>query len=267
MSTKVAVISVSGGMDSTCLMLHMLAKGYQVVTVSLNYGQKHSVELSKLQQNLRYLESEGFFYPTLQSHFLAIPDLGKILSSSLTSPGIKTPEGHYEEENMKATVVPNRNAIFSSILFGSALSEYTKLKSQEENPEVVLCLGVHAGDHAIYPDCRPEFYEELIKVFQMGNWDGDKIQFELPYLLLNKTDILTDALKSCEKLGLDFDTVLKNTNTSYNPDVFGRASGTSGADIERIEAFINIGRTDPCEYVKPWAEIISDAQKVLSEKI
>ena len=152
-----------------------------------------------------------------------------IFHSALTTEELVIPEGHYEEEQMKATVVPNRNAIFSSIIYGYALSIVSK-----ERKKVKIALGVHSGDHAIYPDCRPEFYESLEYSFKIGNWDSEMVDFFLPYIDGDKTSILRDAEDSCERLKLDFNTVFTNTITSYNPDSEGRSSGKTGADIERI---------------------------------
>ena len=180
-----------------------------------------------------------------------------IFNSSLLNDESDVPEGHYEEEQMKSTVVPNRNAIFSSILYGYALSIAVK-----NNANVKIALGVHSGDHAIYPDCRPQFYNALEHAFQIGNWDSEKVSFELPYIDGDKKSILLDALKSCEALEIDFDTIFSNTNTSYNPDSEGRSSGKSGADIERILAFKAIGRVDPVEYIDSWEVVLSNAVEV-----
>ena len=164
-------------------------------------------------------------------------------------------EGHYEEEQMSYSS-PEPCAIFASILYGYALSISTK-----ENIDVSIALGVHSGDHAIYPDCRPEFYDSIGESFALGNWDSERVSFNLPYIDGDKVTILRDALISCQKLGLDFDTVFANTNTSYNPDKQGRASGKSGADVERILAFHEIGRRDPVEYVDTWDVVLSGALK------
>ena len=176
------------------------------------------------------------------------------LHSALTSKDIVVPEGHYESEQMKQTVVPNRNAIFSSILYARALST-----AISENCQVRIALGVHSGDHEIYPDCRPEFYQSLERAFSIGNWDSDRVSFHLPYISFDKKIILQDALKSCTSLGLDFDIVFTNTNTSYNPDTKGRSSGRSGADVERILAFHAIGRVDPLQYVSDWDSVLNYA--------
>ncbi len=248
-----AVMAFSGGMDSTGLLVHLLSKGYTVNCLSYNYGQKHSVELDRAKANIEYLASKGFI---VNHRIVDLTSAMSIFHSALTSEEIDVPEGHYEEEQMKATVVPNRNAIFASILYGYALSIALK-----EDVDVEIALGVHSGDHAIYPDCRPEFYESIGESFALGNWESEKVSFNLPYIDGDKATILRDALISCQKLEIDFDTVFANTNTSYNPDEKGRASGKSGADVERILAFHEIGRKDPVEYVTSWEDVLSGALK------
>ena len=229
-----AVMAFSGGMDSTGLLVHLLSQGYTVSCLSYNYGQKHSVELDRAKANIEYLASKGFI---VSHRIVDLTSAMSIFHSALTSEEIDVPEGHYEEEQMKTTVVPNRNAIFASILYGYALSIALK-----EDIDVEIALGVHSGDHAIYPDCRPEFYESIGESFALGNWDSEKVSFNLPYIDGDKATILRDALISCQKLEIDFDTIFANTNTSYNPDEKGRASGKSGADVERILAFYAIGK-------------------------
>ena len=238
------VMALSGGMDSTSLLLRMLARGSEVTCISYDYGQKHIVELDRATANIDYLRTKGYRV----EHIVA--DLSSAMSlfdSSITDSERSVPEGHYEEEQMMQTVVPNRNAIFSSILYGYALSVSTK-----ENVDVSVTLGVHSGDHAIYPDCRPEFYDALMRAFETGNWGSERITINLPYVDGDKESILRDAMISCDTLRLDFDTVFSNTNTSYSPDEFGRSSGKTGADVERILAFHAIGREDPVEYVDDW---------------
>ena len=248
-----AVMALSGGMDSTALLCRLLADGYEVSCISYDYGQKHVVELERAKANIAYLSANGI---SVKHRIVDLSGVMGIFHSALTNDEIDVPEGHYEEDQMKATVVPNRNAIFSSILYGYALSIATK-----ENTDVTIALGVHSGDHAIYPDCRPEFYDSLGKSFALGNWDSERITFHLPYIDGDKETILIDALESCNKLEIDFDTIFRNTNTSYNPDSQGRSSGTSGADVERILAFHAIGREDPVEYVTSWNEVLQGALK------
>ena len=248
---KRAIMSLSGGMDSTSLLINLLNNGFKVSCISYEYGQKHGIELDRAKKNIEYLGSNGF---DIDHKIVDLSDIMKMFHSALISEGMNIPEGHYEEEQMKATVVPNRNAIFASILYGYALST-----ALEEKCNVSICLGVHSGDHAIYPDCRPEFYQAIEHAFSVGNWDSELVDFYLPYIDGDKETILRDALNSCKSLGLDFDTILANTNTSYNPDEHGRSSGTSGADIERILAFYAIGREDPIEYVTSWDKVLENA--------
>jgi len=248
-----AIMAFSGGMDSTGLLMRLIADGFKVTCVSYNYGQKHIIEIDRAIKNIKYLTSNNI---EIEHKIVNLSSVMSLFHSSLISGGEEIPIGHYEEEQMKSTVVPNRNAIFSSILYGYALSIALR-----EGNDVKIALGVHSGDHAIYPDCRPEFYESLEAAFSLGNWDSENVSLYLPYIEGNKESILRDALISCKKLGLDFDTVFANTNTSYNPDENGRSSGTSGADVERILAFHAIGRKDPVEYVSSWEEVLTGALK------
>jgi 7-cyano-7-deazaguanine synthase len=256
-SMKSVVMALSGGMDSTCLLMHYLARGYNAVCISYNYGQKHSIELERAKATISMCIDNGL---SVSHHIVDLAPAMSLFDSALTSKEQDVPLGHYEEDQMKQTVVPNRNAIFASILYGFALSE---TKRTGEN--VVLALGVHSGDHAIYPDCRPEFYEALQHAFEIGNWDSERVDFDLPYLHGNKTSILQDAIESCTMLGFDFDVVLRNTITSYNPDSEGRSSGKSGSDIERILAFHEINRRDPITYQDTWEKVLEHALLVESK--
>jgi 7-cyano-7-deazaguanine synthase len=250
-------MALSGGMDSTGLLMRLLADGYKVSCLSYNYGQKHSIELERAEANITYLASNGI---EVEHRIADLSSAMGIFHSALTTEGYDVPEGHYEEDQMKQTVVPNRNAIFASILYGYALSIALR-----EECDVVIALGVHSGDHAIYPDCRPEFYDAISRAFEVGNWDSEKVSFHLPYIDGDKETILRDAEDALSKLNLDFDTVFTNTNTSYNPDAQGRSSGRSGADVERILAFHAIGRKDPVPYVESWETVLSNALQVEQE--
>ena len=253
---KTAVMALSGGMDSTSLLLRLIREGNSVYTIGFNYGQKHIVELERAEQNIAYLEKNGY---KVIHKVVDLSSLMSMFSGSLTSKE-EVPTGHYEEEQMKSTVVPNRNAIFSSIIYGYALS-----LSNELSTNVSISLGVHSGDHAIYPDCRPEFYKILNHAFEIGNWDAENVSLELPYIDGDKESILQDAIVSCNELKLDFDTIFANTNTSYDPDELGRSSGKTGSDIERILAFHAIGRKDPVEYQDEWSTVLSHALAIESE--
>ena len=107
---KQAVLSLSGGMDSSTVLLHLLANGYEVTAVSFNYGQKHNIELARAQELIDYLEEKGHKVNYQEIILFGLVDL---LNSNLVQGGEEVPEGHYEEDNMKDTVVPNRNKMFS----------------------------------------------------------------------------------------------------------------------------------------------------------
>jgi len=259
---KRAVLSLSGGLDSSTVLLHLLANGYKVTCLSFDYGQKHSVELERAQQLVDYLNDKGkktknpYIKHDITYQVIKLDGLSTLLNSALVEGGDEVPEGHYENDNMKATVVPNRNKIFSSIIQAVALSIAT-----ETGDEVKIAMGVHSGDHQIYPDCTPEWRDIDFKAFLQGNWEGDKVKTYTPYMDGDKFDILKDGESCCECLGLDFDEVYKRTNTSYKPIFIGSVDGNDGSmrgewysdyksasSVERIEAFMKLGRPDPVSY-------------------
>ena len=241
---KQAVLSLSGGMDSSTVLLHLLAHGYEVTALSFDYGQKHNVELERAAELIEYLDRNGH---SVKYQRITLQGLVGLLDSNLVKGGEEVPEGHYEEDNMKDTVVPNRNKIFSSIIQAVALSI-----AQQNDCEVKIAMGIHAGDHAIYPDCRQEFRDADYEAFKQGNWDADKVKYITPYLEDDKYGILVDGEAACAVLGLDFDEVYKRTNTSYKPDAEGRSDYKSASSVERIEAFLKLNRKDPVEYIDGW---------------
>ena len=254
---KQAVLSLSGGMDSSTVLLHLLANDYQVTALSFDYGQKHSVELKRAQQLIDYLNKKGY---EVKYQKITLQGLVSLLDSNLVKGGDDVPEGHYEEDNMKDTVVPNRNKIFSSIIQAVALS-----LAQVRGCEVKIAMGIHAGDHAIYPDCRQEFRDADYEAFKQGNWDAEQVTYYTPYLDGDKFDILKDGERCCEKLGLDFDNVYLRTNTSYKPDAEGRSDYKSASSVERIEAFLKLGRKDPVEYIDGWEIAKKHVEKLLAK--
>ena len=262
---KQAVLSLSGGMDSSTVLLHLLANGYEVTALSFDYGQKHRVELERAQALVDFLNDSG---QKVKYGVIKLDGLAPMLNSALVEGGDEVPEGHYEQENMKETVVPNRNKIFSSIIQAVALSI-----ANEKNTEVRIAMGIHAGDHAIYPDCRQEFRDADYIAFTEGNWDADRVSYITPYLNGDKYDILKDGAKCCDKLGLDFDTVYANTNTSYKPiSIAGEwySDYKSASSVERVEAFIKLGRPDPVEYADEsgrvnWETVRNHVEQVLTE--
>ena len=253
---KQAVLSLSGGMDSSTVLLHLLAEGYEVTALSFDYGQKHNVELERAAELIEYLDRNGH---SVKYQRITLQGLVSLLNSNLVQGGEEVPEGHYEEENMKDTVVPNRNKMFSSIIQVVALSI-----ANEKNCEVKIAMGIHAGDHAIYPDCRQEFRDADYEAFKQGNWDADKVTYYTPYLNGDKFDILVEGQSACFKLGIDFDEVYKRTNTSYKPTAEGLSDYKSASSVERIEAFLKLGRKDPVVYVDGWEVAKAHVKELLA---
>ena len=266
---KQAVLSLSGGMDSSTLLLHLLAHGYEVTALSFDYGQKHKVELERAKSLVNYI-NDRMFYNKIDNYvkhqIIKLDGLQKLLNSALVEGGKDVPEGHYEQDNMKETVVPNRNKIFSSIIQAVALSVATK----GEKKEVKIALGIHAGDHAIYPDCRQEFRDADMEAFRMGNWDSELVDFYTPYLNTDKFGILKDGEVCSQVLGLDFDEVYKHTNTSYKPLQFSGiwySDYKSAASVERIESFIKLGRKDPVAYANETGPVHWETAKTHVEQV
>jgi len=274
---KQAVLSLSGGMDSSTLLLHLLANGYECTCISFDYGQKHSIELERAKDLVSYVNScsqkteqdqlgtitiIGENYPLVKHQVIKLDGLSELLNSALVTGGEEVPEGHYAEENMKATVVPNRNKIFSSIIQAVALSI-----ANAKNTECAIAMGIHAGDHAIYPDCRQEFRDADFEAFKLGNWESEKVKIFTPYLEGDKYKILCDGAYCCQELGLDFDEVYRRTNTSYKPmvhlvfDNYGNPSPEwfsdykSASSVERVEAFIKLGRKDAVQYADEFGPV------------
>ncbi len=259
------VVSLSGGMDSSTLLLRAIEEYDSVTAISFDYGQKHRVELERAQQLVDYLNTNfltqagldplkhGEHRKSLEPityQVIKLDGLVDLLDSALVEGGDDVPEGHYENDNMKETVVPNRNKMFASITQAVALSVANKT---EETCDIAL--GIHAGDHAVYPDCRQEFRDADDAAFREGNWDADRVGYFTPYLDTDKFGILQDGEGLCEVLGIDFDEVYKRTNTSYKPYPSGNSDYKSASSVERIEAFIELGRPDPVQYEDETGEV------------
>jgi 7-cyano-7-deazaguanine synthase len=309
---KHVVVSLSGGMDSSTLLLRCLKEYDTVTALSFDYGQKHRVELERAQSLVDYINDtkikvtgnldqiqndllkfhgitpEGFgdmikevknSSSPIRYRQIKLDGLADLLNSALVTGGDEVPEGHYAEENMKATVVPNRNKIFASITQAVALSI-----ADETNEQCDIAMGIHAGDHAIYPDCRQEFRDADDAAFRVGNWGSEKVGYFTPYLEGDKFTILQDGEVLCDVLGLDFNEVYSRTNTSYKPlyhelayeegsgivDASGWYSDyKSASSVERVEAFIKLGRPDPVLYADEygpvtWEHVVTEVSKVLA---
>jgi len=270
MSKKHVVVSLSGGMDSSTLLLRCLKEYDSVTAISFDYGQKHRVELERAASLVNYLNDKEQEVTYRQIQLNGLSDL---LDSALVTGGEDVPEGHYAEDNMKATVVPNRNKIFASITQAVALSV-----AQRTGETCDIALGIHAGDHAIYPDCRQEFRDADDAAFRLGNWGSEMVGYFTPYLEGDKFTILQDGEILCDELGLNFDEVYSRTNTSYKPIwiPIQKLTGISGnwysdyksaSSVERIEAFIKLGRPDPVEYADENGEVEWEVAKAHVERI
>ncbi len=138
-------------------------------------------------------------------------------------------------------------------------------------------MGIHAGDHSVYPDCRQEFRDADYEAFLVGNWDAEGVYHLTPYLHTDKFGILKDGEKCCEKLELDFDEVYSRTNTSYKPILINMDGGMghdewfsdykSAASVERIESFIKLGRPDPVAYADETGPVSWEVAKAHVEQV
>ena len=198
MSKKHVVVSLSGGMDSSTLLLRCLKEYDTVTAISFDYGQKHKVELERAQSLVNYIGEESSSQTELRYRQIKLDGLVDLLDSALVTGGEDVPEGHYAEDNMKATVVPNRNKIFASITQAVALSVANRTGETCD-----IAMGIHAGDHAIYPDCRQEFRDADDAAFRLGNWEAERVGYFTPYLEGDKFTILQDGEVLCKELFLD----------------------------------------------------------------
>ena len=289
---KHVIVSLSGGMDSSTLLLRCLKEYDTVTAISFDYGQKHRVELERAQSLVEYIngqfivdeESKTVEYPHyIKYRQIQLNGLVDLLDSALVTGGDDVPEGHYAEENMKATVVPNRNKIFASITQAIALSISNKTGEQCD-----IAMGIHAGDHSIYPDCRQEFRDADDHAFRMGNWNAERVGYFTPYLEGDKFTILQDGEVLCKELGLVFDEVYSRTMTSYKPICIPKIhsvtvfeDGTreilteniwysdykSASSVERVEAFIKLGRPDPVEYADETGPVSWETARIYVEQV
>lgn len=234
-----AVVIISGGMDSSTLLWDLATRHtFDVIcALSFDYNQRHKKELKCAQKICAELK--------IAHKVVDITKIGNQLlqGSSLTTASIDVPEGHYEEESMKLTVVPNRNMIMLSLAIGYAVS----IKAE------AVYYGSHAGDHAIYPDCRPEFVEAMRVAARLCDWHS--VDIRAPYSHMDKGDIASRGIS----IGVPY----KNTWTCYKGQEF--ACGKCGACSERILAFHKAGAKDPVEYSKPWNEVLGDALEMLKK--
>lgn len=213
------VVLLSGGMDSTVALAHVRDIGGEVAAaVSIDYSQRHRRELDAAALVARFYGVE---------HVVVRVDIpGGLAGSALTDPGVQVPHGHYADESMRATVVPNRNAIMANIAAGIGISRGAQ----------TVVLGVHAGDHPIYPDCRPGFVDALRALLHVANEPA--VDVYAPFVTQTKTEIAA--------LGARLAAPLHLTWSCYEGEM--EHCGACGTCVERAEAFRDAGLADPTAY-------------------
>ena len=214
-----ALVLFSGGLDSTVLSSQMKQEATETRLLSIDYGQRHAKELDHSQKVADHLG--------LVHEILKLPQLGTILGgSSLTDKNLILPEGHYAEESMKSTVVPNRNMILLALAGGHALSIGFD----------TIAYAAHAGDHTIYPDCRPEFADAMNKALGLADWNN--LNLHRPYVEMTKSDLVS--------LGEELNAPLHLTWSCYAGGEIH--CGKCGTCVERKEAFALANIPDTTKY-------------------
>lgn len=217
-----ALVVLSGGMDSTTALSAAveLHGSKEVATITFNYGSKHNAKENVAAKNVAD-------YYQVSNKLVQLPFVNELFKSDLLSSGGEIPEGHYAEDTMRRTVVPYRNAIMLSIAAGYASS----IGANQ------LVLGNHAGDHAVYPDCREEFTKPFKQALLHGDWN--------PVSVIRYFENYSKA--QIAEMGLKVGTPYHMTWTCYKGGDI--ACGRCGTDVERLEAFDLAQGTDPLEYL------------------
>lgn len=214
------IVVCSGGLDSVTLAYKVKAERTLSGIISFDYGQRHKKELLFAEECAQDL---GVSHQTID-----ISDVGSKLTGSALTDDIDVPDGHYAEESMKATIVPNRNAIMLTIAYGVATSKGAD----------TIAIAVHGGDHFIYPDCRPEFIDAFVKMQNQALDGVANIEMYAPFLNGSKADIAIEAIR--------LNVPVEKTWSCYKGGEIH--CGKCGTCVERIEAFALIGEKDPTTY-------------------
>ena len=225
------IVVCSGGLDSVVLA-HKIAKEQELLgLVSFDYGQRHRVELNYAAACARRLN--------VRHHLIDMRDIGRNLTGSALTDDVAVPDGHYAEESMRITVVPNRNAIMLTIAFGVAVSRGAE----------AVAIAVHGGDHFIYPDCRPGFIEAF-QAMQNHALEGyADVKLLAPFVMQPKSFIVTEGVK--------FEVPFVETWSCYKGGA--QHCGRCGTCVERREAFHLAEVMDPTDYedAEFWREAVS----------
>ena len=219
-----AVVALSGGLDSGVLLSRILAGGFyapdEVACINYQYRSKHNKR--ELASGARIAQH----YKVLYYHFNTQSLIDPYGSSALVCTDVEIPEGHYEEESMRQTVVPGRNLVFAA-----ALASFAESFGASE-----IFIGAHAGDHFIYPDCRPEFLSSLKQTIYLST--DKKVSLVVPFTNFNKSEIV--------RMGLADKFPFEKSWTCYKGGMI--ACGVCGSCQERLEAFHLNETEDPLPY-------------------
>ena len=222
MRRKVVLI-YSGGIDSTTLLYSLISEGYLVKALGVDYGQRHRKELDSARAICESLRIE-----------FQIADLSTIKAlfghSALTDTSVDVPDGAYDVENMKATVVPNRNMLMFAVAISWAIGSGFR----------TVAYAAHAGDRAVYPDCRHEFVEALAQTAELC--DFEPIEILSPFIGMSKAEIVSIGSKLCVPFHL--------TWSCYKGETLH--CGTCGTCQQRAKAFLASGVPDPTHYAAPY---------------
>jgi 7-cyano-7-deazaguanine synthase len=217
------IVICSGGLDSVSLAHKIAAENELIALVSFDYGQRHKKEL-----DFAALCADRLAVP---HHIIDIRTIGAHLTGSALTDDVAVPDGHYAEETMRSTVVPNRNAIMLTIAFGLAAAQQAD----------AVAIAVHGGDHFIYPDCRPGFIDSFNDMQRHALEGYASVKLYAPYVSGSKADIVTD--------GASHNTPFARTWSCYKGGM--RHCGRCGTCVERREAFHLAGVDDPTDYEDP----------------
>lgn len=225
------LVVCSGGLDSVTLAHHAAHQYHLAGLVSFDYGQRHKKELDFAAHAAHSLQ--------VPHHIIDITQIGRHLTGSALTDDVTVPDGHYAEETMRITVVPNRNAIMLSIAFGLAAAQGLD----------AVAAAVHGGDHFIYPDCRPDFINAFEKMQQHALEGFNSIRLYTPFVTRTKADIVAEG----HALGVDY----RHSWSCYKGGDLH--CGRCGTCVERREAFDLAGVADPTTYQDPdyWREAVA----------
>ncbi len=219
------VVLSSGGLDSTVVMAIAKSKGYKIISLSFNYGQRHKIELECAKKVANFFKVE--------KHLIIDFPFDQIGGSALTNINIEIPEGKIERDNIPITYVPGRNIIFLSVAV--SVAEICNAKD--------IFIGVNAVDYSGYPDCRPEFINQFEKAINLGtkaSVEGQPFKIHTPLINLSKKEIIQKG----HQLGVEF----KITSSCYNPDNSGNPCGKCDSCLLRLKGFKDANLEDPLNY-------------------